>query len=184
MKPVRQSMQSDNYDPTILTHPNIPKPLHGVNPRTIMGEEMWKELSCLLRKDVMFCQACGTSKFISGAFDCHEVYRFNCRAGIARFVKFVVICKDCHDFIHDGRLQAIIDKMVKDRETSYKVWQSQVNRWRIIDRGNKILEKHKLKRKNLCLVSNVGWSSWKLIYQGKEYKPIYKSMKEWRAAYE
>ena len=59
MKPVRQSMQSDNYDPTILTHPNIPKPLHGVNPRTIMGEDAWRELSSRLRKGVMFCQACG-----------------------------------------------------------------------------------------------------------------------------
>jgi hypothetical protein len=169
MKPVRQSMQSDNYDPTILTHPNIPKPLHGVNPRTIMGEEMWKEYSALLRKNVMYCQACGTSKFISGAFDCHEIYKINYTAGTSTFIRCVVICKDCHNFIHSGRLKSLLDEG-KITEFEY---------WRIIKRGNAILKKHNI-RKAMPSNNCAEWKDWKLIYQGKEYKPIYKNMKEWR----
>ena len=174
MKPVRQSMQSDNYDPTILTHPNIPKPLHGVNPRTIMGEEMWQELSSLVRKDVMYCQACGSSRFISkGGFECHEVYNIQYSAGISTFIRYVVICKDCHNFIHEGRLSSLVEA---NKITRHEYW-------RIIKRGNAILKKHGLYKKRPSRI-HTEWSSWKLIYQGKEYKPIYKNMKEWRAAYE
>jgi len=170
----RLKTHTDDYDPAILTHPNIPKPLHGVNPRTIMGEEAWRELSSRLRNGVMFCQACGTSKFISGTFDCHEVYRIWYKPGIAKFVKFVCICKDCHNFIHDGRLSAMVDKTEDGKRDT-----AELEYFRIIDRGEAILKKHNLKKKPYdedC----AEWSKWRMIYEGKEYKPIYKNMKEWR----
>ena len=117
----------------------------------------------------------GTSKFISGTFDCHEVYNINHVTGIAKFVRFVCICKDCHNFIHDGRLSAMVDKTEDGKRDT-----AELEYFRIIDRGEAILKKHKLKRQTTNRSKIAPWESWKLIYQGKEYKPIYKNMKEWR----
>ena len=159
-----------NYhqDPSILLHPQRPKPLHGVNPRNIMGETAWVETSERIRRNVLFCEACGASKFIKGHFDCHEIYEINYEAGYLKFIKFVAICKDCHNFIHIGRLKALRKK----KEVSHQEYT------RILERGKAILKNNKLKKK-IHKGSCAKWDKWRLIYEGKEYKPEYKSYEEW-----
>ena len=54
-------MNYDDYpcDPTILLHPNIPKPLHLVAPRTVLGEAWWKSVKKKVKREANGrCQAC------------------------------------------------------------------------------------------------------------------------------
>lgn len=172
MNPVRQQLNTANYDPTILIHPNIPKPLHGLNPRTIMGAAAWLELTTNKRNSTHFCEACGTSKLISGTLECHEEYNINYEAGISKFIKIVAICKKCHEFIHCGRLKALMQQQAVSR--SYYLM--------ILKRGRAILKKHKI-RKMGYKGTIAPWENWKLIFEGKEYKPLHKNMKEWKLFY-
>jgi hypothetical protein len=172
MKPVRQSFNTTNYDPCILIHPNIPKPLHGLNPRTIMGASKWKELSDAKRNSTHFCEACGTSKIISGTLECHEEYQINYEAGISKLVRIVAICKKCHEYIHCGRLKAL----VKSQKISRRYYLM------IIKRGREILKKHKIKKvKYRGVISE--WSKWKMIFEGREYQPIHKTYEDWKKYY-
>lgn len=48
-------------EPVVLTHQNIPKPLHGLNPRTIKGQQWWDVAGKLA--DEGYCIACGIAKY-------------------------------------------------------------------------------------------------------------------------
>lgn len=168
----RKTLNSTKFDASILVHPNIPKPLHGVNPRTIMGEDKWRELSFHIRGIHAHCQACGESKFTTGPLECHEEYIIHYEVGISKFKRYVAICKQCHEFIHCGRLKALA--------RSGKITRHYYGK--IMKRGRNILKKEKLKK-----IKYEGkmaeWNDWKLIFEGQEYKPIYKTHGEWKLKY-
>jgi hypothetical protein len=172
MRPVRKPLNSSEYDPTILLHPNIPKPLHGLNPRTIMGDKAWLELSSRVRGSTSCCMACGTSKFTTGTLDCHEEYEIDYAKGTSRLKRYVAICKSCHDFIHCGRMK----NMMKTGQLSRSYY------IKILLRGRAILKKHKL-RKTKYHGEVAEWGNWRLIFNGQKHKPIFKNMKEWRDNY-
>lgn len=97
-------------DATLLLHPNIPQPLHGLNPRTILGKEWWD----LTRKTAealnnYCCYACGIhrSDTKEGWLEGHEVYAFDELLRIAEYLRTVSLCNYCHSFIHSGRLLSL-----------------------------------------------------------------------------
>lgn len=186
-------------NPKLLTHPNIPKPLHGINPRTIMGKERWD----VLRQEVYastnyHCAACGVHKskaFYHKWLEAHEDYDIDYVRGIVTINKIVPLCHACHNFIHSGRLYMLF----KSGEYSKKKCQH------ILQRGFTILAEHNLvgfigtyyiygkvfdidEDEIFARVLNYDfpsafslaeWSDWRLVYEGKEYKPKFKNYDEW-----
>lgn len=65
---------------SILTQSPLPKSIHGINPRTIMGENAWNKLKKQKQIEANYhCMCCGDYvAHIPGDYlECHEVYSVN-----------------------------------------------------------------------------------------------------------
>jgi hypothetical protein len=181
----------------ILLHPNIPKPLHGLNPRTL--DPQWWELrrrQAYARFDNC-CWACKVHRSkarFQHFLDAHECYLFNYQEATAVFLGVSALCYCCHNFIHDGRLQALCQQ--------HKI---SMSRYRaVITHGNEILRSNGISYQKhinqpsmvpLCdnpfieisqtlkATSPPSWTDWRLIIGKKSYKPLYKSMEAWKKHY-
>ena len=100
--------------PVILQHPQIPGPLSGMNPRTILGRKWWdRERRRAYKKNHYNCHACGESPDFDPYQDklhAHECYAIDWRHGKAVYIETVALCYSCHAFIHAGRLRALVDE--------------------------------------------------------------------------
>ncbi len=100
--------------PEILLCPNIPKPMHGLAPRVIMGSSWWDKT----RKEAYAstnrrCMACGVHKYKAKArkwLEGHELYQTDYRLGRLTYLETVPLCHFCHNYIHDGRLQMLLER--------------------------------------------------------------------------
>lgn len=166
--------------PELLRHGYIPRPLSGVSPREIMGQEWWDGQ----RKEAYagnngHCWACGV---LSDGLDAHEVYEYDYQRAIATFKEVVALCKNCHAFVHLGH--------TKNTESE--------RRFRAVAKhGHRVLKKAGLKASwhvrmfigffDLGLVSLFidsdpmpdiqmpPWHKWRMIFEGKEYGPRFDS---------
>jgi hypothetical protein len=97
--------------PSILQHPNLPKPMHGLNPRTLMGQKWWDEKRHAAYAERGFhCWACGVHKSearVHQWLEGHEEYDIDYPRGRMVFRRVVALCSLCHGFIHSGRLYMI-----------------------------------------------------------------------------
>jgi len=87
----------------------VPQQCHGRNLRAILKKQSWDKLSKAVRSHQGKCQTCGGSPD-----HCHEVWEWVVSEGdlVQRLVGLDAACKDCHDFMHFGRVVAL--------ETSYR----------------------------------------------------------------
>ena len=180
-----------NLKPEILTHPHIPKPLHGLAPRSIMGDVWWNTI----RKEVyassaFHCVACGVHKSKAKKhqwLEAHEFWNINYETGLYEISSIEPLCHYCHNFIHSGGLSMIIGK---------EKYKSEIIE--ILEHGLKILSENKLQcfpftldfAKSLgCKTFGVKaysinenhklkWSDWKLVWEGKTYKSKFKNQQE------
>ncbi len=108
--------------PEILSHPNIPKPLHEVNPRSIMGEAEWDKVRQEAYASTDYhCIACGIHKTQAKGpkwLEAHEFYKMDYTNGRVEVEKIIPLCHYCHNFIHSGRLSMIIDKEKDEEEVA------------------------------------------------------------------
>lgn len=185
----------DQLKTEILSHPHIPKPLHGLNPRSIKGKEWWDKVRFEAQKRTNYhCAACGIHKtqaknhqWLEG----HEYWDINYHTGICKVVSIEPLCHYCHNFIHSGRLKAIMGKEKSVNEVK-----------EILEHGLKLLSEKKLKcfpftlrlAESLnCqtygveayeLDVNAKWEDYVMILDGETYYGKFKSFKEWKEFYE
>ena len=181
--------------PEILTHPHIPKPLHGLNPREILGKEWWDKGRFEAQKRTNHtCVACGIKKEDAKKYqwlEGHEYWDINYMIGRCKVVSIEPLCHYCHNFIHSGRLEKIMGKEKSINEVK-----------EILEHGFKILSENKLRcfpftlelgkklkvntynvEAYLLPESKVKWGDWILIIENKEYKSKFKNIDEWYAYY-
>ena len=89
----------------LLTMPNIPKPLHAVNPRLIMGETAWTKVRKKAYYDAGYrSEISGILSASPGGLHAHEVYDINYVTGVCTFKRVCAITPQEHVyFIHSGR---------------------------------------------------------------------------------
>lgn len=115
----------------ILSMPNVPHPLHGLAPRTILGTTTWNHMRnrCYYEANYI-CEACGakvkTEYYEDGSvhhqyhddgtiakrnLHAHELYTYDYEKGTAKFERCVALCECCHvRFIHSGRMLTMYKK--------------------------------------------------------------------------
>lgn len=181
-------------NPALLTHPNIPKPLHGRNPRSILGKDWWdiKRREAYAKHDY-HCWACGVHKkdaMYHQWLEGHESYLIDYHKGEVRLNEIVALCHSCHNFIHSGRLQILWQK---DKIAHEKCVD-------ILEHGFAILEMAELKPFfgtimvwNLLTGDNkpykiddspmADWGDWHLILEGVKYYSLFKNIDDWHDYY-
>jgi len=160
-----------NQSPTkesvgVLTQTILPFSLHGVNPRTIMGEEEWQKVKKETQKQAdHHCMCCGRSvQHIPGDWvETHEMYSIDTEKHVFELSGFVGLCNDCHSYIHQGRLRILVAEG-KMRMSEYT---------RIIEHGDKLLDMFGLSKHDLP-GSEIENPEWRLLYNGELYKNDYK----------
>lgn len=164
--------------PSLLSQPNIPKPLHGINPRTIMGKDAWDKHRQLLVVNSPYCKACGRENTI---LDLHEDYSIDYTNNSMILLEYAPLCKKCHMFIHSGFLYTQIKSQDISIDKARDILRHGIS---ILEKNNlqmfiatSILSKN-LKVKHACDVWSpppFSWDGWKLLYKGKEYKGLSKT---------
>lgn len=194
--------------PELLTHPNIPQPLHGVNSRTSLGQDWWdahRKIAYAQRD--YHCWACGVHKSLAKYhrwLEGHEAYRIDYEAGLVKVTGIVALCHSCHNFIHSGRLWALYKKgeIGQDKITD------------VLRHGFKIIRVNQLKpywgsvyiwgklkgmsqeRMNEVFHDKLGWpteppkndgfapwSEWRLVIANQTFYSRFESQREWREFY-
>lgn len=160
--------------PELLLHPNIPKPLHGLAPRTLMSKVAWDAIRRdAYAKNNYCCWACGVHREYdkeklrfadeSGeTLDCHEFYRIYYDKKEMELIEFVALCKQCHAFVHSGRLQGEYDKGRVDEEDC----------WLVFSHGERVLSNGGLDFKQKEVDTNEyrdEWKDWCLVLDGKRH---------------
>jgi len=157
--------------PDLLLHPNLPKPLHGVNPRSILGGEWWdKERKKAYATNDHHCWACGVHRYDADYhqwLEAHEAYDINWNTGVVKLLEIVALCHSCHNYIHSGRLAMLLGQ-----------GQITIEKYNhIIERGNDIVRDLPPKAEPEGIMAH--WKEWHLEIDGKCYYSKFESHNQW-----
>lgn len=167
--------------PEILLCPNVPKPLHTLAPRNILGQSWWNATRKAAYKSTNYrCQACGVSKLRAKYhqwLEGHELYHIDYARGRSVYVETVPLCHFCHNYIHDGRLEWLLreSKIHHHKYTS------------ILQHGDEVLRGAGLTKlshaERDAAIANqpcAPWEEWRLVLFGEEYAPVFPTFEDWR----
>lgn len=174
--------------PEVLLCSNVPRPMHGVAPRVVLGAKWWNETRRdAYKKAAYHCIACGVHKSKARGhqwLEGHELYNVDYSKGLMVYLETVSLCHYCHSYIHDGRMLGLIEKG-QYRHDKYK---------RVMQHGDQVLRDAGLKRLtyrereeivvDMALNGKLAeWSKWRLVIEKKKYKPKFKSEYAWRQVF-
>lgn len=197
----------------LITMPNVPRPLHRLNPRNIMGQSTWNHVRKRCYYNAHYkCEICGVDfAEIKPRYAAHELYSYDYMAGTGKFERCIAICAQCHNAIHSGRLITMYKNgnqlypkqyVLKVVEHCFRL----VSQYNAEHRNKKplklyatFLEYLKVPELHDDMVKLIDkyniqfymepkriakWQDWKLIIGNKEHKTPYKDEGEWIAAME
>lgn len=160
--------------PSLLLLENVPKPCHQLNPRSVLGDAWWdRERKLAYASTNYHCEACGIHKSKIKHLEGHEVYDIDYQKGRLTYVRTTPLCPKCHQYIHDGRLQMMLQ-------------QGQINRQHytsVIQHGDSVLASDGLRKLNrnerddkirLSIISGriAQWNDWRLIIDTRPYETL------------
>lgn len=188
---------------SILTHENIPKPLHGTAPRVVKKSPRgwWlNEKRQVLARANEHCECCNVhqsqSRYRAGRLEVHEQYDIDHKRGRMTYAGSVALCHTCHAFIHSGRLYAMWSKQQIGnsyfetvmlhgfnllREAGLKPAFTQAVAW-LQYIGNKDIDRVLQERGIVVPSCTVAWDDWRLVVDGEEFCPVM-TEKEWSEKY-
>lgn len=198
----------------LLTMPNIPKELHGVAPRVVLGDRWWNLVRryCYEKADDT-CEICGAKPEQLRNRHAHELYKINYRLGTSEFVRPICICYTCHCLgIHTGRAITLhkqgnpmfpkeallagaehVFKLISDWNKAhpkksplrvYATWLEYLRVPELEQPMRELIEKYNMKFYVESDNRRAKWGDWKLIIGDREFPTPYKNEKDWEKAME
>lgn len=161
--------------PEILLGPQIPKPMRGVNPRTVLGVAWWNQTrSEAYRSTSYHCAACGAWKHKAKGrswLEGHELYEIDYARGTMRYLETVPLCHYCHAYVHRGRLEALLEQG-KITHAKYAA---------VVQHGDQVLREARLGPKVLdrYIGPFAEWSKWRMLVGRRRIRPKYKDLEAW-----
>ena len=151
--------------------------MHGLAPRVILGRAWWEATrQSAYRTTNYHCAACGVHKLKAKYrqwLEAHEVYEIDYLLGKMKYLEAVPLCHCCHNYIHSGRLAALLDEG-KVSQAKYAA---------IIQHGDRVLQEAGL-TKEVDVGPTVDWADWRLVLNGREHPPKYKTLEQWNKAFQ
>lgn len=161
-----------NRRPEILLSPQIPKPMHCVAPRIVLGKEWWdKTRKTAYASTNWHCLACGVYRRSNkaGPLHGHEFYTIDYLMGRMYYQETVPLCNYCHDFIHLGRLE-MLRRIGIVTDEYYQ---------RVVTHGNWTLKTLGITKPLPYDGPMADWGDWRMVAFEKEYYPRFKNESEW-----
>jgi hypothetical protein len=154
--------------PELLLGHNVPRPLYGVAPRTVIGDTLWRKISKhVCDVSGRRCEACGLheSELPKGkTLHCHEIYAVDYVDGVACLEELISICPHCHARVHGRLLKAMVEN-------------GTVSQWYadfVNSRAEKILTEAGLPLRPVIPEVIAPWDSWHLLmFDGSKHYSLY-----------
>ena len=195
----------------LITMPNIPKPTHGLAPRTLLGAKTWNYMrKYCYAKAGDTCEICGDKPENLRHRHAHEVYSIDWEKGEVKFIRAFCVCALDHlGAIHTGRaitlykqgnplypkeflLQGaehafkIISEYNKDYpNTDLRAYATFLEYLKVDDLYEPMIElidKYNIKFYLEDPKKMADWGEWKLIIKDNEYPTPYHDEHEWKEA--
>lgn len=176
--------------PEILASHNVPKPLHLVSPRTMLGEKWWNFARHLAYSRAGFCcQACGVPKREAKMhqwLEAHEWMVQTDEPGVYLVKEIVALCHYCHMFIHSGRLSMVDDEPTEAiLRHGVKIART-MDKPRIFYSTADLCAEYGVSTRGLGLEvpkrvpKQLAWSDYRLRFKEHEWPARFASMAEWQ----